>query len=60
VQHCNSVQQAGYSMQAGAAFALGVSQQAFEHVASIWIAGVIAARVTPIVEIPTDGASFGD
>jgi len=47
-------------MQAGAAFALGVSQQAFEHVARIWIAGVMAARVTPIVEIPTDGASFGD
>jgi hypothetical protein len=46
-------------MQAGTAFAPSVSQQAFKHAASIRIAGVISARVTPISKIPLDGAGFG-
>jgi hypothetical protein len=45
-QGCNPLQQAGRSMQAGAALALGVSQQAFKHATGIWVAGVIAAHVT--------------
>jgi hypothetical protein len=47
-------------MQAGAALAPGVSQQAFKHAAGIWVAGVVSARVTPISKIPIDGAGFGD
>jgi hypothetical protein len=47
-------------MQAGAALASGVSQQAFKHAAGIRIAGVIAAGATPIGEIPIEGAGFGD
>src|SRR5262249_16542452 len=46
--------------QAGAALALGVIQQAFKHATGIWVAGVIAAQVTPAAEVPTDRASFGD
>jgi predicted chitinase len=48
------------SIQAGAGLAPGVSQQAFKHVTGIWVAGVIAAHVTPTSEIPIDGAGFGD
>ena len=38
----------------------GVSQQAFKHVTGIRVAGVMAARVTPISKIPIDGTGFGD
>jgi len=48
------------SIQAGAALAPGVSQQAFKHAAGIRVAGVISARVTPISKIPIGGASLGD
>ena len=48
------------SIQAGAPLVHGVSQQAFKHVTGIPVAGVIAARVTPIGKIPLGGASFGD
>jgi hypothetical protein len=48
------------SMQAGAALAPGVSQQTFKHVTGIRVAGVVAAHVTPISEIPFDGAGSGD
>jgi hypothetical protein len=51
---------ASRSMQAGAAFAHGISQQAFEHAAGIRVTGVISARVTPITKIPIDAAGFGD
>ena len=54
------VQQANRSMQARAALAHGVSQQAFKHGTGILIADVIAVRVTPIGKIPLGGASFGD
>jgi hypothetical protein len=47
-------------MQAGAALAPGVSQQAFKHAAGFRVAGVISARATPIGEIPIKGAGFGD
>src|SRR5262249_29969016 len=50
---------AGRSMQASTAFAPSMSQQAFKHAASIRIAGVISARVTPISKMPLDGAGFG-
>ena len=50
------VQQANRSMQARAALAHGVSQQAFKHGTGILIAGVIAARVTPIGKVPLGGA----
>jgi hypothetical protein len=56
----NWVQQAGRSVQAGAALAPGISQQAIKHPANIEIAGVIPGRVTPISEIPIDGAGFGN
>jgi hypothetical protein len=48
------------SIQAGTALALGVSQQAFKHATGIRVAGVTAAHVTPVVEVPIDRASFGD
>ena len=48
------------SIQAVAPLAPGVSQQAFKHLTGIRVAGLIAARVTPIGKIPLDGASFGD
>ena len=48
------------SIQAGATLASGVSQQAFKHATGIRIAGVIAARVTPIGKIPLGGVSFGN
>src|SRR5262249_48620936 len=51
---------AGRSIQAGAALAPGVSQQAFKHTSSIRIAGVISAPVTPTTKIPIERASFGD
>jgi hypothetical protein len=56
----NRMQQAGRSIQAGAALAPGVSQQAFKHAAGIRVAGVISARAIPISKIPIGGASFGD
>jgi membrane glycosyltransferase len=59
-QHDDAVQQAGRSMQAGAALAHGVSQQAFKHAAGFLVAGVMSARVAPIGEIPIEGAGFGD
>ena len=48
------------SMQAGAALAPGISQQAFKHATGIWVAGVIAAHVTPSGEIPIGRAGFDD
>jgi hypothetical protein len=54
------VQQANRSMQARAPLTHGVSQQAFKHETGILIAGVMAARVTPIGKIPLGGANFGD
>ena len=48
------------SIQADAALARGVSQQAFKYATGIWVADVIAAHVTPIGEIPIDGTGFGD
>jgi hypothetical protein len=48
------------SMQAGAALAHRVCQQAFKHAADIRVAGVISARVTPISKIPIDSAGLGD
>jgi hypothetical protein len=47
-------------MQAGAALAYGVSEQAFKRVAGIRVAGVIPVRATPISKIPIGGAGFGD
>jgi hypothetical protein len=47
-------------MQAGAALAPGISQQAFKYEAGIRVAGVISARVTPARKIPIGGAGFGD
>jgi hypothetical protein len=38
----------------------GVIQQAFKHVTGIRVAGVMAARVTPISKVPIDGTGFGD
>jgi hypothetical protein len=57
---CRRVQQAGRSMQAGAALAPGVIQQPLKHTAGIRVAGVVSARVTPISKIPLDGAGFDD
>jgi hypothetical protein len=54
------VQHAGRSMQAGAALAPRVSQQAFKHAVGSWVAGVIPARITPSIKIPIDGAGFRD
>jgi hypothetical protein len=51
---------AGPSMQAGAALAPGISQQAFKHAAGFRIAGVVSAHATPIGEIPIEGAGLGD
>jgi len=51
---------AGLSMQAGAALAPGISQQAFKHAVGFRVAGVISAHATPIGEIPIEGAGFGD
>ena len=48
------------SMQASAALAPGISQQAFKHAAGSRVAGVIPARVTPSTKIPIDGAGFSD
>jgi len=53
------VRQCG-SMQAGAALAPGVMQQAFKHAPGCRVAGVVSARVTPINKIPIDGAGLGD
>ena len=47
-------------MQARAALAASVSQQAFKHVTGIRVAGVMPAHVTPMSKIPIDGAGFGD
>ena len=41
------------SIQAGAALALSVSQQAFKHAAGFRVACVIPARVTPVSKIPS-------
>jgi hypothetical protein len=49
------VQQVGQSIQAGAALALSVSQQAFKHAAGFRVTGVIPARVTPFSKIPIGG-----
>ena len=38
----------------------GVSQQAFKQATGIRVAGVMAARVTPIRKIPIDGTGFGE
>ena len=48
------------SIQAGAALALSVSQQAFKHAAGFRVTCVIPARVTPVSKIPIGGAGFGD
>ena len=48
------------SIQAGATLTPCVSQQAFKHATGIRVAGVVAARVTPISEVPFDGAGSGD
>jgi hypothetical protein len=45
-------------MQAGAALAPGVSQQAFKHVTGIRVAGVMPAHVTPSSKIPINGESL--
>jgi hypothetical protein len=51
---------AGPSMQAGAALAPGVSQQAFKHATGFRVAGVMSAHATPGSKVPVDGAGFGD
>ena len=45
-------------MQAGAALALSVSQQAIEHAAGIRVAAVVAARGAPIIKIPIGGTGL--
>jgi hypothetical protein len=47
-------------IQASAALAPSVSQQAFEHATGIRVAGVIPVRVTPVSKIPIGAAGFGD
>jgi len=47
-------------MQAGAALASGIHEQAFKKKTGIRVGCVISARVTPTSEIPIDGASFDD
>src|SRR5262249_21236219 len=54
------VQQVGPSIQAGAALAPGISQQAFKKETDIGVACVIPARATPTSKIPIEGSGSGD
>jgi hypothetical protein len=48
------------SIQARAALASGISQQAFKKETDIGVACVIPARVTPTSKIPIEGSGSGD
>ena len=55
-----AARQTGSIQSSAALVEPGVSQQAFKHATGIRVAGVMAARVTPISKIPIDGTGFGD